>query len=475
MPTEYAAHVYDVLRDAGQPHGIVDVGYRAIDTLRMEKGYVYWSTDVTPDTTPWEAGLEWRDRPGTRATSADALRSSPSATPASIAGCARSRSSSGHGATRSAARRSSLGGEVVGFTTRANFGHTIGKPIAYGYVPVEHRRPRPTGVIEVYGERDPGDAPRRRAVRPEASEVAGVSDELDAVARPRPVAARRRRRTARAARRADQPQLPDRRRTWCASRAPARASTSTAPTRRSRHASRPTAGVNAEVLFFDATDGLMVTRFVDGAVDDDARALPRRSRCRRPGGTDAAPAAHARRHRSPTSSACSTMIDEYKALLALEVGADASTGTTTCRPTPSSGERRCSPTPCRWRRATAIRCARTSSTRATRCTSSTTSTPATTTRCGTSATSRSRPGSAPSTTPCCWRRTSTGSPPAADAARMVIHKANCDLLWTLWGVIQHVNDNPVDDFWAYGVGRFERCRQLMASDEFKRAIATLGG
>jgi sarcosine dehydrogenase len=60
IPTEYAAHVYELLHAAGQAHGIVDVGYRTIDTMRMEKGYVYWSTDVTPDTTPWEAGLGWR-------------------------------------------------------------------------------------------------------------------------------------------------------------------------------------------------------------------------------------------------------------------------------------------------------------------------------------------------------------------------------------------------------------------------------
>ena len=37
------------------------------------------------------------------------------------------------------------------------------------------------------------------------------------------------------------------------------------------------------------------------------------------------------------------------------------------------------------------------------------------------------------------------------------YKVLCDYLWTLWGVIQHVNENPVEDFWAYAVGRFERC------------------
>ena len=42
----------------------------------------------------------------------------------------------------------------------------------------------------------------------------------------------------------------------------------------------------------------------------------------------------------------------------------------------------------------------------------------------------------------------------------------CDLLWTLWGLIQHANDNPVEDFWAYAVNRFERCKALMATPAF---------
>ena len=49
---------------------------------------------------------------------------------------------------------------------------------------------------------------------------------------------------------------------------------------------------------------------------------------------------------------------------------------------------------------------------------------------------------------------------------MVLYKAMCDLLWTLWGIIQHVNHNPADDFWAYAVNRFERCKKLMGASEF---------
>ena len=50
--------------------------------------------------------------------------------------------------------------------------------------------------------------------------------------------------------------------------------------------------------------------------------------------------------------------------------------------------------------------------------------------------------------------------------RMVLYKAMCDLLWTLWGVIQVVNENPADDFWAYATGRFERCKTLMGGADF---------
>ncbi len=59
-----------------------------------------------------------------------------------------------------------------------------------------------------------------------------------------------------------------------------------------------------------------------------------------------------------------------------------------------------------------------------------------------------------------------GDIPNADRGRMVIYKAMCDLLWTLWGLIQLANNNPVDDFRAYADGRFARCKTLMAEPEF---------
>jgi thiamine kinase-like enzyme len=62
---------------------------------------------------------------------------------------------------------------------------------------------------------------------------------------------------------------------------------------------------------------------------------------------------------------------------------------------------------------------------------------------------------------------------AAEHGRMVLSKASCDILWTLWGLIQHGHENPAEDFWAYSVGRMERARTLMASADFKESVAAV--
>ena len=59
MPVEVAQAVYDALMAAGRPLGLCNAGYRAIETLRLEKGYRAWGADIGPDHTPVEAGLDW--------------------------------------------------------------------------------------------------------------------------------------------------------------------------------------------------------------------------------------------------------------------------------------------------------------------------------------------------------------------------------------------------------------------------------
>lgn len=57
MPTEFAAHVYDALIEAGAAFDLRPAGYHAMDSLRIEKGYRHWGHDITPIDTPLEAGL----------------------------------------------------------------------------------------------------------------------------------------------------------------------------------------------------------------------------------------------------------------------------------------------------------------------------------------------------------------------------------------------------------------------------------
>jgi len=65
------------------------------------------------------------------------------------------------------------------------------------------------------------------------------------------------------------------------------------------------------------------------------------------------------------------------------------------------------------------------------------------------------------------------APSDAEMGRMVIYKTMCDLLWTLWGLIQHADGNEAEDFNAYAIGRFDRCRALMESDGFEAHLAAI--
>ena len=57
VPTEFVQNVFDVLIEAGRPHGLKLAGYHALNSLRMEKAYRHWGHDITDEDTPFEAGL----------------------------------------------------------------------------------------------------------------------------------------------------------------------------------------------------------------------------------------------------------------------------------------------------------------------------------------------------------------------------------------------------------------------------------
>ena len=109
---EFGRPLWDTLWEAGRPHGLVAGGYRAIDALRLEKGYRVWSTDITPDETPFEAGLGFAVALDKAASSSAATRSWRRRRPGRGSACAasssttRARSASATSRSASAARSS---------------------------------------------------------------------------------------------------------------------------------------------------------------------------------------------------------------------------------------------------------------------------------------------------------------------------------------------------------------------------------
>lgn len=67
------------------------------------------------------------------------------------------------------------------------------------------------------------------------------------------------------------------------------------------------------------------------------------------------------------------------------------------------------------------------------------------------------------------------APTPGEMGRVVIYKAMCDLLWTLWGLIQLADGNTAEDFWAYATTRFARCKALMNSPDFEKHVAAVAG
>ena len=58
-PAEFGLRLWDTMWEGGAAHGLVAAGYKAIDSLRLEKGYRVWGADITPEESPFEAGLEF--------------------------------------------------------------------------------------------------------------------------------------------------------------------------------------------------------------------------------------------------------------------------------------------------------------------------------------------------------------------------------------------------------------------------------
>jgi sarcosine dehydrogenase len=143
VPTDCALSAYEALMKAGEAHGLVNAGYRAIESLRLEKGYRAWGADIGPDHSPLMAGLGWavklrKDIPFLGREALLAQRDKP--LPRLMAGFI----SDDPDLVLLGRETIYRDGQRCGWLSSAGFGYTIGKPIGYGYVR------NPDGVDEAY-------------------------------------------------------------------------------------------------------------------------------------------------------------------------------------------------------------------------------------------------------------------------------------------------------------------------------------
>jgi len=151
IPIEYALNVYDAIWEAGKSFGLINVGYRCIDSLRLEKGYRYWSGDISPEYTPFEAGLDFYVKLNKgNFIGQEALLAQKEKGISRRLCCLTLQT----GPLMPVGKEAILDGDkVIGLVTSGGFGHTIEKPIAYGYLPIDYSKPGIRLQIEVAAKR----------------------------------------------------------------------------------------------------------------------------------------------------------------------------------------------------------------------------------------------------------------------------------------------------------------------------------
>ena len=149
-PAEFGLRLWDALMEAGRPYGLVPGGYRAIDSLRLEKGYRVWGSDITSETDPFSSGLGFAVRLGK---------------PIEFIGRDNLTELSPDGGRQrlcclvlADVHSVALGNEpvkvddeVVGRVTSGGLGYTLGASIAYAWLPADYPHPGTRLTVEVFG------------------------------------------------------------------------------------------------------------------------------------------------------------------------------------------------------------------------------------------------------------------------------------------------------------------------------------
>jgi 4-methylaminobutanoate oxidase (formaldehyde-forming) len=168
-PMEFGLRLWDTIWDAGREHGLVAGGYKAIDSLRLEKGYRVWGSDVTPEETPFEAGVGFAvklDKGEFIGREALLEKTEPERRLACL--------------VLDDARAVALGsepvrvaGELVGRVTSGGYGYTVERSIAYAYLPAESVEPGTAVEVEIFGEWVVGSVAEEPLFDPKGERIRG--------------------------------------------------------------------------------------------------------------------------------------------------------------------------------------------------------------------------------------------------------------------------------------------------------------
>jgi len=164
-PSEFGLRLWDTIWAAGTSHGLVAGGYKAIDSMRLEKGYRVWGADISPEDTPYEAGLgfavkldkgEFLGRDALDQEPARRLVALVLEDPRSVA--------LGSEPVR-------IDGEIEGRVTSGGYGYTVERSIAYAYVPTAAATPGQAVEVEVFGRWIPGEVAEEPLFDPQGERI----------------------------------------------------------------------------------------------------------------------------------------------------------------------------------------------------------------------------------------------------------------------------------------------------------------
>ena len=169
-PTDYGAGLWRALWDAGRAHGLMACGYKAIDSLRLEKGYRVWAADITPDETPFEAGLGFCVKKDAPFVGSDALGMGSPEGPAKPHQRLRCLVLEDPRSVALGNEPVRVGGDVVGRVTSGGYGYTIERSIAYAYLPAQIEIG--TAVeVDIFGQWIAGEVTKEPLLDPKGERV----------------------------------------------------------------------------------------------------------------------------------------------------------------------------------------------------------------------------------------------------------------------------------------------------------------